>query len=115
MKKHHSSQPKFKKITLHIQPKKVIEPVKKEKAPPAIKTAVIGAGPIGSILGAYLSRTNHQVIMVDVIKERLESIRQLGITVSGVVNFQTNISGVTHKITDLKRILPDYIFICAKA
>jgi 2-dehydropantoate 2-reductase len=53
--------------------------------------------------------------MVDVLKDRLETIRKIGITIAGVVNFQTNISGVTHKISDLKKLAPDYIFICVKA
>jgi len=121
MKKH----PKTKKAAKHTPAKKarpndrkvgqVTPPVKKEKAPPIIKIAVIGAGPIGSILGAYLARTKHQVTMVDVLKDRLESIRKIGITIAGVVNFQTNISDATHKISDLKKISPDYIFICVKA
>ena len=114
MKKRKITKPKPKKIT---KPTKAAKPVppKKEKLPPVIKTAVIGAGPIGSILGAYLARTKHQVTMVDVLKDRLESIRKIGITVAGVVNFQTNVSDVTHKISDLKKLALDYIFICVKA
>ena len=110
MKKHKASKHQTKKIAKNATPA-----VKKEKAPPIIKTAVIGAGPIGSILGAYLARTKHQVTMVDVLKDRLESIRKIGITVAGVVNFQTNVSDVTHKISDLKKLALDYIFICVKA
>jgi len=114
MKKHKTTKSKPKKIT---KPTKAAKPVKvkKEKLTPVIKIAVIGAGPIGSILGAYLARTKHQVTMVDVLKERLETIRKLGITIAGVVNFQTPVHDVTHKITDLKKLALDYIFICVKA
>ncbi|MEW6027446.1 MAG: 2-dehydropantoate 2-reductase, partial [Planctomycetota bacterium] len=101
----------------HPKAKKTAKPIKakKDKLPPIIKIAVIGAGPIGSILGAYLARTKHQVTMVDVIKERLETIRKIGITVAGVVNFQTAVHETTNKISDLKKSAPDYIFICTKA
>ncbi|MBI5779827.1 MAG: 2-dehydropantoate 2-reductase [Planctomycetes bacterium] len=109
----------------HPKTKKSAKPVmkaKKETVPPVIKIAVIGAGPIGSILGAYLSRPpisggtgKHQVTMVDVLKERIETIRKIGITVAGVVNFQTPVHGVTNKITELKNSNLDYIFICVKA
>ncbi|MDI6788972.1 MAG: 2-dehydropantoate 2-reductase, partial [Planctomycetota bacterium] len=90
----------------------------KIKQPPVLKVAVIGAGPIGSILGAYLARTKHHVTMVDVLKPRLETIRKIGITVSGVTNFQTPIHSVTNRISDLsprRKINPAYIFLCTKA
>lgn len=117
MKKHPKPKSKPKKATKPAKSSKAANPVqaKKEKALPVIKIAVIGAGPIGSILGAYLARTHHQVTMVDVLKERLESIRKIGITVAGVVNFQTPVHGVTNKITELKNSNMDYIFICVKA
>jgi 2-dehydropantoate 2-reductase len=79
-----------------------------------IRIAIIGAGPIGCILGAYLARTKHQVVLVDILKPRLETIRRIGITVSGVVNFQTPIRDVTNHISNLKKFNPDYIFISVK-
>lgn len=79
-----------------------------------IRIAIIGAGPIGCILGAYLARVKNQVILVDILKPRLETIKKIGITVSGVVNFQTPIHDVTNRITNLKKFSPDYIFISVK-
>ncbi|MFH1230465.1 MAG: 2-dehydropantoate 2-reductase [Planctomycetota bacterium] len=85
----------------------------KQKEQP-IRIAIIGAGPIGCILGAYLARTKHQVVLVDILKPRLETIKKIGITVSGVVNFQTTIHDVTNRISNLKKFNPDYIFIAVK-
>jgi 2-dehydropantoate 2-reductase len=43
----------------------------------------IGAGAIGSYLGAFLSRAGHDVTLVDPWAEQVEAIRQRGITVTG--------------------------------
>ncbi|MFH1228156.1 MAG: 2-dehydropantoate 2-reductase [Planctomycetota bacterium] len=84
-----------------------------------MKIAVIGAGPIGSILTAYLSKIKKQVILVDILKDRLELIKKLGITVSGVGNFQSPVSSVCFAVNDLRKKykLADisHIFICVKA
>jgi 2-dehydropantoate 2-reductase len=84
-----------------------------------MKIAVIGAGPIGSILAAYLSKIKKPVILVDILKDRLELIKKLGITVSGVSNFQTPIPSVCFAVSDLKKrySLKDisHIFVCVKA
>ena len=45
-----------------------------------MKITVIGAGAMGLLYGAYLSR-NNEVAMIDVSKEAVESINQNGITV----------------------------------
>jgi len=47
------------------------------------KLLFIGAGAIGSYLGAFLSRAGHDVTLVDPWAEQVETVRQRGITVTG--------------------------------
>ena len=43
----------------------------------------VGAGAIGSYLGAFLSRAGHDVTLVDPWAEQVETIRARGIRVTG--------------------------------
>src|SRR6266545_4970399 len=47
------------------------------------KLFFIGAGAIGSYLGAFLSRAGHDVTLVDPWSDQVEAIRQHGISVTG--------------------------------
>jgi len=47
------------------------------------KILFIGAGAIGSYLGAFLSRAGHDVTLVDAWADQVEAIRQRGISVTG--------------------------------
>ena len=47
------------------------------------KILVVGAGAIGSYLGAFLSRDGHDVTLVDAWAEQVETIRRQGIAVTG--------------------------------
>src|SRR4029453_1484385 len=49
----------------------------------AKKLLFIGAGAIGSYLGAFLARAGHDVTLVDGWAEQVEAIRREGIAVSG--------------------------------
>ncbi|HEY7650692.1 MAG TPA: ketopantoate reductase C-terminal domain-containing protein [Methylomirabilota bacterium] len=49
----------------------------------AKKVLFVGAGAIGSYLGAFLSRAGHDVTLVDPWAEQVETIRQRGISVTG--------------------------------
>ena len=48
-----------------------------------MKLLFVGAGAIGSYLGAFLSRAGHDVTLVDPWAEQVETIRQRGIAVTG--------------------------------
>ncbi|HXH83898.1 MAG TPA: ketopantoate reductase C-terminal domain-containing protein [Candidatus Tectomicrobia bacterium] len=47
------------------------------------KILFVGAGAIGSYLGAFLSRAGHDVTLVDPWAEQVETVRQHGITATG--------------------------------
>src|SRR5947209_14128440 len=49
----------------------------------AKKILFVGAGAIGSYIGAFLSRAGHDVTLVDPWAEQVETIRKKGISVTG--------------------------------
>jgi len=50
-----------------------------------MKFAIIGAGPIGGIMGAYLAKAGHKVILVDILKNHLSEIARNGLKITGIV------------------------------
>ena len=46
--------------------------------------AIVGAGPSGGILGAFLSQKGIEVTLVDIWKDHIEAIRQNGLQIEGV-------------------------------
>ena len=49
----------------------------------AKKILFVGAGAIGSYIGAFLSRSGHDVTLVDPWAEQVETVRKKGISVTG--------------------------------
>src|SRR5262245_66489550 len=49
----------------------------------AKKILFVGAGAIGSYIGSFLSRSGHDVTLVDPWAEQVETIRNKGISVTG--------------------------------
>jgi 2-dehydropantoate 2-reductase len=80
------------------------------------KLLFIGAGAIGSYLGAFLARAGHDVTLVDAWAEQVETIRQRGIAVTGPHEpFEARPSAVhLHEAARLPRD-HDIAFIAMKA
>lgn len=55
-----------------------------ERTVTAVKVCVIGAGAMGCIIGALLHESGHEVTLVDVWKEHVESINREGLRLTGV-------------------------------
>ncbi|MHA2305056.1 MAG: ketopantoate reductase family protein [Candidatus Hodarchaeales archaeon] len=49
-----------------------------------LKVAIIGAGPSGGILGAFLAQNGVEVTLVDIWKAHIEAIRNYGLQIMGV-------------------------------
>ena len=77
--------------------------------------AVVGAGPVGCILAAFLAKGGYQVTLCDVIAELLEPALDPGIKIEGAENMCQPISRVVHDIDDMAEDPPDVIFIAVKA
>jgi len=51
------------------------------------KIAIIGAGPVGGILGAHLANAGHYVVLCDILKDHLDASKERGLKVEGVKEF----------------------------
>jgi 2-dehydropantoate 2-reductase len=78
--------------------------------------AIIGAGPSGGILGAYLTNAGNNVTLVDVWKDHIHAIEKDGFIIEGVDNFEAkfNANNLKLSISDLKVIDPEIVFIAVK-
>lgn len=77
--------------------------------------AVIGAGPVGCILAAFIAKGGYDVTLCDVLPELLEPAMEPGIIIEGVENFQQKVSRTYRAVDDLAQEPPDVIFVSVKA
>lgn len=79
-----------------------------------MRCGIIGAGPIGAILGAHLAKGGQEVVLVDILKDHLAVIEKDGLSISGVAEIKIKVKGTYQKISGLKSFNPDVVFICVK-
>ena len=79
------------------------------------KFAVIGAGPVGGTVAAFLARGGYEVTLCDIVPELLAPALEPGITLEGVDSFQARVTRTTTRVEDLLNDPPDVIFITVKA
>ncbi|WP_027715221.1 ketopantoate reductase family protein [Desulfuromonas sp. TF] len=77
--------------------------------------AVIGAGPVGGIVAAFLARGGYEVTLCDVVPALLEPALDPGIILEGTDNFQARVARVTTRVDDLCTAPPDVVIIAVKA
>ena len=77
--------------------------------------AVIGAGPVGCIVAAFLARGGYDVTLCDVIPALVEPAMSPGILIEGAENLQQSVPRVCTQIDTLADNPPDVIFITVKA
>jgi len=76
---------------------------------------IIGAGPVGSLMAAYLARNKENVYLVDIKEELISAIDQQGLSVTGTGdNFQTRVKGTDISVASLARFDIDLFFIAVK-
>ena len=86
--------------------------------PPSFKPtrfAVVGAGPVGCIVAAFLSRGGYHVVLCDVVPALLAPAVDPGIRLEGAENFQQKITHTCASVDDLSAYDPEVIFITVKA
>ena len=77
--------------------------------------AVIGAGPVGGIVAAFLAKGGYKVTLCDIASELLAPALNPGILIEGAENLQQPVSKTCHTADDLGGDPPDVIFIAVKA
>lgn len=77
-----------------------------------MRIAIVGAGAMGTLLAALLSRSKEEIWALDINKERAAKIMRQGIAVEGLSNFKANIKAAA----DPQEIGPvDLAIICVKS
>ncbi len=80
------------------------------------KVAVVGVGPVGGIMGAYLAHAGHYVVMCDILKNHLDAIQERGLTITGISEMSTKCKGLAYHISELSNFPEvDTIVISTKA
>ena len=77
--------------------------------------AVVGAGPVGCIVAAFLARGGYDVTLCDVLPELVEPALGRGIIIEGAENLQQTVSRVCTNIDDLVLHMPDVVILTVKA
>jgi 2-dehydropantoate 2-reductase len=77
--------------------------------------AVVGAGPVGSIVAAFLARGGFKVTLCDVFPELTEPARSPGIIIEGAENLKQVIPCICSHVDDLAADPPDVIILTVKA
>jgi 2-dehydropantoate 2-reductase len=77
--------------------------------------AVVGAGPVGCIVAAFLAKGGHEVVLCDVVSELIEPAVDSGIIIEGAENIQAPVSKIYTSVDDIGVDDPDVIFITVKA
>jgi len=77
--------------------------------------AVIGAGPVGCIVAAFLAKGGYDVTLCDVIPKLIKPAMDPGIIIEGAENLQQVVKRTCTNIDELADIKPEVIFITVKA
>jgi 2-dehydropantoate 2-reductase len=65
------------------------------------RVAIVGVGPVGGIMGAYLAHAGHYVVMCDILKDHLNAIQEKGLTITGFSEMSTKCNGLAYQIYEL--------------
>ncbi len=79
------------------------------------KFAVVGAGPVGCIVAAYLAHGGHDVTLCDIVPELVNSAVDPGIKIDGTEELEQKVTRGITNIDDLANDPPDVIIITVKA
>jgi 2-dehydropantoate 2-reductase len=79
------------------------------------KIGIIGGGPVGSIMAAYLTRGGEDVYLIDIREDLITAIEQQGIALTGAGDhFEARVKGTGFFAASLERFHVDLIFIAVK-
>ncbi len=82
-----------------------------------IKIGIIGIGPTGGILAAYLARQGHNIVLVDINKTHMNKIKKKGLTLTNLKEFNVKFpkENICYSIDELENKGLNTIFIAVKA
>ena len=77
--------------------------------------AVVGAGPVGSIVAAFLAKGGYRVTLCDLLPELTATALKPGIKIEGTENFEQVVWRTCPNVDDLSEQTPDTIILTVKA
>ena len=77
--------------------------------------AVIGAGPVGTIVAAFLARGGYEVTLCDVVPSLLVPALDPGILIEGTDTLRAKVARTTTSVDDLIADPPDVVIVAVKA
>lgn len=89
--------------------------MKETSNPQFRRFAVVGAGPVGCIVAAYLANGGCEVTLCDVVPELIKPAEDPGITIEGAEIHRQRVAKTTTRVDTLGDDPPDVIFITVKA
>ena len=79
------------------------------------KVGIVGLGPVGSILGAYLVRSGMKVYGVELAETRAQQVNRDGFQIRGIVELDERPEGCVSSLAELSEIEDlAVVFICTK-
>ncbi|MDZ4164679.1 MAG: 2-dehydropantoate 2-reductase [Smithellaceae bacterium] len=79
------------------------------------KFAVVGAGPVGCIVAAFLAKGGYEVTLCDVVQDLVSPAVTDGITIEGAENFNQKIAKTCGMVDALADDPPDVVIVTVKA
>jgi 2-dehydropantoate 2-reductase len=76
---------------------------------------IIGAGPVGCIVAAFLAKAGHKVTLCDIVPELVDTARERGIIIEGAETIRQQVPHTCNRLDELIAAKPDIIFVCVKA
>jgi 2-dehydropantoate 2-reductase len=80
-----------------------------------LRYGVIGIGPSGGILAAYLVRSGKTVFGIDVLQDHVDAVNSEGIRISGFAELTANVTKCVYSISELVGNEIDVVFVSTKA
>ncbi len=77
--------------------------------------AVIGAGPVGCIVAAFLAKGGYKVVLCDVVPELVAPAKDRGIVIEGAETLTQRVHATCTSVDELSDFNPDVVFITVKA
>ncbi len=80
------------------------------------KIGIIGAGPVGGIMAAFLAQNGEDIFLVDIREDLISAVEKNGLTIiDKETELKTRVHGTGNFTASLARFDPDLIFIAVKA
>ena len=76
---------------------------------------VIGAGPVGCIVAAFLAHGGHKVTLCDIVPELVSTAKDRGIIIEGAERLEQKVPETCTQMEELIDARPNAVFICVKA